>query len=715
MKPVLPLAGLLLLLQAAPSSPQAGQAVVREPSSPAGVPEPLPVLNAERAWSGADAFWLLLDKGAARSQRTAEPGPLQRYAIRAIGRVEDPAQVRRLLDTDRVGFATKLDAIAQSLYGFDPINDPQLVSLVQQAVKAYIAGGPASPREERMMKAASVARAMSHIAYANAGQVSELEALLTDALKFSTSSMEYAPQYSTLVKGLEALARVNTKLVKYDDATIEALSDAAEGETLHGKDSASRLYAFMALNAARALTPDIERKALKDTDWSVRRAGAAVLAGSGGGLDDAARILEIRDALDDDNPHVRYEAVRAWGRHGVKANGCQPLVDAIKDSDPHVAVQALDLLGAACVADEEITMRLDVEAEAPQGADWRRPTHAFVALAKRSPEKAAIHMEAFTGHSNWWVRMYSAFAAAGARDLLRLDRLAYDDNDNVREAALPHFRALAPDRAERAILAALDRTDVQLIHTVAGLIKEWPASQRYVPALVASLDRMTRLRSMSSRDGRIALLEAIDHHGGASDAASLQPWLRDFDRVVASSAAGVILHLSGKPAKAEPTAAPHIPTQPFANLRQCVSVNMSPGKPFRMRMNPEAAPIAVERFLELATMDRYYNGLTIHRVVPNFVVQGGSPGANEYSGNKEFWRDEIAASNVRGSVGLSIRGRNTGDAQFYVNLVENARLDGGYTVFANVFDEDMEIVDRVQEGDVMRSIDAIPCPVPPRR
>src|SRR5262249_53701160 len=355
--------------------------------------------------------------------------------------------------------------------------------------------------------------------------------------------------------------------------------------------------------------------------------------------------------------------------------------------------------------------QVEAEAAIPMGAEWHRPTHAFVALAKRSPEKVAIHMEAFTTHPVWWVRMYAAFAAGGAKDVGRLDKLAYDDNDNVREAALNHLRALDADRAERAILAALERTDVQLIRTAAGMMKEWPASPRYVTPLVASLDRLTRVHSMSSRDGRVALLDAIEHHARPDDHMQLRPWLRDFDPVVASRAADLMTRLSGKPVKAEPTTAAHVPAQPFANVLQCVVVNMSQGKPFRMRMDPVAAPIAVEQFLKLATMDRYYNGLTFHRVVPNFVIQGGSPGANEYAGYKEYLRDEIAASNARGSVGLSIRGRNTGDAQFYVNLVDNPRLDGGYTVFAHV-PEDMDVVDRIQEGDVIRSIDLTPCGVP---
>ena len=73
------------------------------------------------------------------------------------------------------------------------------------------------------------------------------------------------------------------------------------------------------------------------------------------------------------------------------------------------------------------------------------------------------------------------------------------------------------------------------------------------------------------------------------------------------------------------------------------------------------------------------------------MIQAGSPGANEYSGHKEYMRDEVALPNVAGSVGLSIRGSNTADAQFYVNLVDNARLDRGYTIFAHVFGEDMDV------------------------
>src|SRR5439155_25917882 len=75
------------------------------------------------------------------------------------------------------------------------------------------------------------------------------------------------------------------------------------------------------------------------------------------------------------------------------------------------------------------------------------------------------------------------------------------------------------------------------------------------------------------------------------------------------------------------------------------------------------APATVLRFARLAESG-YYNGLTFHRVVPNFVIQVGSPGANEYIGDAMFMRDELVRwPLVRGAGGISTRRRDTVDPQ----------------------------------------------------
>jgi cyclophilin family peptidyl-prolyl cis-trans isomerase len=120
----------------------------------------------------------------------------------------------------------------------------------------------------------------------------------------------------------------------------------------------------------------------------------------------------------------------------------------------------------------------------------------------------------------------------------------------------------------------------------------------------------------------------------------------------------------------------------------------------------DVAPIMAGRILALANRG-YYNGLTWHRVEHDFVIQGGSPGANEYVGHPQALRDELGTvPHVRGTIGMSTRGHDTGDAQWFINLRDNIRLGRDYTVFAEVV-EGIEVVDGVLEGDTIAKIEEI--------
>ncbi len=90
------------------------------------------------------------------------------------------------------------------------------------------------------------------------------------------------------------------------------------------------------------------------------------------------------------------------------------------------------------------------------------------------------------------------------------------------------------------------------------------------------------------------------------------------------------------------------------------------------------------------------------------MIQGGSPGANEYVGLAEYLRDELGGvSHRRGTVGMSTRGHDTGDAQWFVNLRDNTRLDADYTVWAEVV-AGIDVVDAVLEGDTIERIEVLP-------
>jgi len=204
------------------------------------------------------------------------------------------------------------------------------------------------------------------------------------------------------------------------------------------------------------------------------------------------------------------------------------------------------------------------------------------------------------------------------------------------------------------------------------------------------------------------LMARVREMGTAADAVRLTPLVRDVDEAIASEARQLIADLGGGTWVAPPLRQDRAIVPPSGTIR--VRVTMSArtgGGSFEVLLDADRAPMTVGRVLELVRK-RYYDGLTFHRVVPNFVLQGGSPGMNEYVGDGPFMRDELSLEHHdRYTLGISTRGRDTGDAQWFINLVDNYRLDHDYTVFGKVV-AGTEVVDRILEGDVMESVRIVP-------
>ena len=517
-----------------------------------------------------------------------------------------------------------------------------------------------------------------------------------------------ADSYGPVAAALEVLARKHRRLQELREPAIDFLRRAATRALpgMRPDDSAAARVALAALAAAGQADQETIAAGLRDRDDQVRRTAMDALNGAGAAVDAATRTELTRSALQDPSFSVRYEALRGWIRRETSDHGCDPLIAALSDSSLHVTLAAIDALGERCPGDEGITSRVASESTTPPTVgDWQREAHAFVALAKRSPDRAAMAMSAFSGHVVWQVRMYAARAAAAMKDAATLDRLAYDPDDNVREAALGPFRALKGSGSDAAFAAALGRSDYQLLRTAAMGLERAAPDRHLLAALVGALERVTAEGKDTSRDTRLALLERIRAMGGRDQLPLYERLLRDFDPRVAVAAAEACTTLSTKACAADPRprARPAVPTREELAEPLKAVVELDNGRRFRMVFDKALAPLAYARFRRLAR-DGYYDGRTFHRVVPNFVIQGGSPGANEYAGDGPFMRDELGGAHHRGAVGISTRGRDTGDAQIFVNLVHNPRLDFEYTVFATVPDEDMDIVDTVQEGMRIRRI-----------
>jgi cyclophilin family peptidyl-prolyl cis-trans isomerase len=328
-------------------------------------------------------------------------------------------------------------------------------------------------------------------------------------------------------------------------------------------------------------------------------------------------------------------------------------------------------------------------------------------------------------HPVWQVRMYAAAVAGELADTATLGKLARDASDNVRDGAVNALAALVRPtrgvsgaRIERSaavdsvFIAQLARTDHQLVLDAAKALDGARASAQLGEALLASLARFTAKQSENSRDPRMELLARFEQVGAANHESRIRPYLSDYDPAVAERAAQVLRAWRVPTTGATPRRLARIPVSldEVARLRNSrLRVTMAPGSgggSFEMRLFVDEAPASINRVVSLARRG-YYNGLTFHRIATNFVIQGGSPGANEYVGDARFMRDEVGLrSHERGTVGISTRGRDTGDAQIFVNLIDNWRLDHDYTVLGEVV-RGMNVVDAVLEGDVIARVEIV--------
>ncbi|MBN1213798.1 MAG: peptidylprolyl isomerase [candidate division Zixibacteria bacterium] len=122
-----------------------------------------------------------------------------------------------------------------------------------------------------------------------------------------------------------------------------------------------------------------------------------------------------------------------------------------------------------------------------------------------------------------------------------------------------------------------------------------------------------------------------------------------------------------------------------------------------MELYFDVAPLTVLNFIKLARAG-YFDGLSFHRVIPNFVVQGGDPRGDGWGGPGYSIRCEYSEEPYRrGTVGMATSGKDTGDSQFFIALSPQPHLAGRYTVFGQVL-EGMDAVDEIVHGDLIEKV-----------
>jgi cyclophilin family peptidyl-prolyl cis-trans isomerase/HEAT repeat protein len=413
------------------------------------------------------------------------------------------------------------------------------------------------------------------------------------------------------------------------------------------------------------------------------------------------RIAEERKI----HPAVVVQAVRALGTLGDPAV-IPVLIRILADRSLDLALrqEAATSIGALATAD---SAELLVEMLADPVPGIRAA--ALRALARVDPDVFIATLAGMEPDRDWSVRVAEAAALGtlpGARSLPRLTMLLEDKDQRIIPAALAALTASRPPGVEKILLEKLRADDFGIRAAAATGLRELKVTAA-IPALIEAYKIALGDVTYAARD---AILTAINALEPATGRQMLQQALADKDWALRLRATALLRQHGDTDADATMRPGPSDVTVGEQRISELLNPQYSPHAfietdkgTIEIELAVLDAPLTVNNFITLARKG-YFNGLAVHRVVPDFVVQDGDPRGDGEGGPGYTIRDEInQRPYLRGTVGMALAGEDTGGSQFFITHSPQPHLDARYTVFGHVVNG-MDVVDRIVPGDVVRTV-----------
>jgi HEAT repeat protein/cyclophilin family peptidyl-prolyl cis-trans isomerase len=616
--------------------------------------------------------------------RDADPR-LRRRAALAIGRVKDRAGVALLVpvlaDTDPDVRA--MAAFALGLIG-DPSAEASLTALLTDTVplvrgRAAEALGLVGAKGSAAAIGRMVAEYAKHSAVASMAPDDE--------------TLPIAPEAEAFRLGLFALVRLSA---------YEPLAAAV----LNGSQPVSTwwpiAYALQRVDDTRAVPALLT---LLNTNTRYTRAFAA--RGLGRAKDPSAikPLVALLPSSAKSGLEVTVGAIRALAQLGA-TDAVGPLTELIADPNTHanVRLEAVTALG---------------EIRAPEGLpylqdlmhdDW--PTMRAAAMRAAAAVDPDSFVAVFAGlppDRHWRVRAAAAEVLGNLPADLVIDRvrsMLQDEDKRVIPAVLSAMAKLKVPDLRALLLERLNDSDFAVRATAArelGTLKPEGGAE----ALRAAYKNGLKDQDF---DARTAALTALAAYGRAEAESTLRDALTDKDWAVRLRAEDLLAKAAPNDG-ASPAIAP-APTNPSLQYDdpQLVGPTTSPHVfietsygTIEFELAVLDAPLTSRNFVDLVRRN-FFNGVELHRVIANFVVQDGDPRGDGEGGPGYSIRDELNdRPYLRGTVGMALAGRDTGGSQFFITHSPQPHLDAKYTVFGYVVNG-IEILDRLKPGDVILRI-----------
>jgi len=433
---------------------------------------------------------------------------------------------------------------------------------------------------------------------------------------------------------------------------------------------------------------------------------AAFAARGLGALKAQNAATALRDIVDkrQRDPAVVIEAMRALAAMGdMPSRRVLERVVAESETDSTLRLEAANAL-AGLHAPESLDFIIDLMSDpAPsiRGA-------AIRALAAIDSETFLTTLSGMDPDRDWTVRTAQADALAllpGAQGQARLVAMLQDRDQRVIPAVLRALVAAKAPDAERVLTAQLKADDFVVRVAAANGLASLKAKSA-IPALVNAYQAAAGDTTYVARG---AMLDAVNTIDPAAARALLQVALQDKDWAVRVKAAmlfrdqGITDNASAiRPAPVRPMDEATRQTLVAPQFSPHAFIQLDRGT-IELELAITDAPLTVANFIELARKD-FFNGIAIHRVVPDFVIQDGDPRGDGEGGPGYTIRDELnQLPYLRGTVGMALDWKDTGGSQFFITHSPQPHLDARYTTFGRVVNG-IELVDRIQPGDVIRRV-----------
>ncbi len=551
------------------------------------------------------------------------------------------------------------------------------------------------------------------------------------------------------LSALSAMMRFSIRNIRSTRAmwyAIECLSDRDPEVRWRAMYALGRWAPHPSLNTELSSRSDLFAARTLDRSADVRLNSAILL----GKIDsELAREMLTRFSIRegkraDSDWRVRVQIVRAAATQMRKDGSMIPiLLQGLQDKNDHVVIAAAMALPADAPIFQTLTGRDSLRTvlwNLLDAGNSRAPLvagEAIVGLVRFFPEELPRVLARWKGQdlSTRFVTKYlEAVSQAPSIEGWEVMKASWDDvravvamaawDNSRRFFRSPLLRSLAPDDAAskavtrslyEGLSRALSRRDMGISTVASTLLGDTnivalldSAGHRgaITDSLVLAVDGM---RVPDDVETLQAALQALGVLGGPSARGAIERQFASSDRSVVESAISAWTKLTGSPPTGV-TLGDATPKHMDYDWDLIRSIQARPTVEMKtdrgtvvIELLPDEAPFTALSFVRLAR-GGYFNGLTFHRVVPNFVVQGGDPRGDGWGGPGYALRTESTPRPYeRGAVGMASAGFDTEGSQFFITHVATPHLNARYTIFARVT-AGMDVVDQLQVGDTIREV-----------